>query len=96
MAFDKLVDILNKLRNQNPVLSKRIEESDAVSRWEEAVGAQIAKHARAVRVQDGILWIEVDHPIWKTELHYRKRQILDRLNTKSDSVKDLLLIEGKR
>ena len=96
MAFDKLADILNKLRNQNPVLSKRIEESDAVSRWEEAVGAQIAKHARAVRVQDGILWIEVDHPIWKTELHYRKRQILDRLNTKSDSVKDLLLIEGKR
>lgn len=96
MAFDKLADILNKLRNQNPTLSKRIEESDAVSRWEEAVGAQIAKHARAVRVQDGILWIEVDHPIWKTELHYRKRQILDRLNAKSDSVKDLLLIEGKR
>jgi predicted nucleic acid-binding Zn ribbon protein len=95
MSFYNLADILKKLRSQNPILSKRIEESDALSRWDEAVGPQIAKHARAIRIQDGVLWIEVDHPIWKTELHYRKRQILERLNTSSSPIQDLLLLDGR-
>ena len=96
MSFFKLADILNKMRGQNPALSKRMEEADALSRWDEAVGAQIAKHARAIRVQDEVLWIEVDHPIWKTELHYRKRQILDQLNKGQKTVvQDLLLLDGR-
>src|SRR6267154_1845059 len=80
MAFDRLFDILKKTRERYPVLTKRIEEAGALSRWEKAVGPAIAKHARAIRVQDAELWIEVDHPIWKSELHHRKRQILDILN----------------
>jgi hypothetical protein len=52
-----------------------------------------------------VLWIEVDHPVWKTELHYRKRQILDLLNrvptevkagTKPvELIKDLLLLDAR-
>lgn len=80
MAFDRLFDILQQTRNRYPVLTKRIEEAEALARWEKAVGPAIAKHSRAIRVQDGVLWIEVDHPIWKSELHHRKRQILDILN----------------
>lgn len=80
MAFDRLLDILKKTRDRYPVLTKRIEEAEALARWEKAVGPAIAKHSRAIRVQDGILWVEVDHPIWKSELHHRKRQILDILN----------------
>ena len=98
MSFFKLADILKKLKSGNPALSQRIEEADALSRWEGAVGPQIAKHARAIRVQDSILWIEVDHPIWKAELHYRKRQILDRLNAVGSTavaIQDLMLIDGR-
>jgi hypothetical protein len=80
MAFDRLFDILKKTRTQYPVLTQRIEEAEALSRWEKAVGPAIAKHARAIRVQESVLWVEVDHPIWKSELHHRKRQILDILN----------------
>lgn len=82
MSFDTLSDILRKLQARNPALSKRIQEADALSRWEIAVGAAISKHTRAIRIQDSVLWVEVDHPVWKTELHYRKRQILDLLNQK--------------
>jgi predicted nucleic acid-binding Zn ribbon protein len=96
MSFDKLVDILKKLQAQNPALSKRVEEASALSRWETAVGPQIAKHTRAIRIQDSVLWIEVDHPIWKTELHYRKRQILTALNSPGQAtLKDLLLLDGR-
>jgi predicted nucleic acid-binding Zn ribbon protein len=97
MSFDRLSDILKKIQARNPVLTKRIEESAALTRWEAAVGAAIAKHSRAMRIQDGVLWVEVDHPVWKTELHYRKRQILDLLNTeKSEIIKDILFLDGRR
>lgn len=80
MAFDRLFDILKLSRSRYPVLTQRIEEAEALARWEKAVGPAIAKHARAIRVQERVLWVEVDHPIWKSELHHRKRQILDILN----------------
>jgi predicted nucleic acid-binding Zn ribbon protein len=109
MAFDRLFDILKKTRTSYPVLTQRIEEAEALSRWPQAVGPAIAKHARAIRVQDSVLWVEVDHPIWKSELHHRKRQILDILNgaipaTKTHSAQpaakqtlvDLLLLDPRR
>jgi hypothetical protein len=79
-GWDSLLDVLRKVRSGYPALSKRIDESEALGRWEIAVGPQIAKHTRAIRVQDSVLWVEVDHAIWKSELHHRKRQILTLLN----------------
>jgi predicted nucleic acid-binding Zn ribbon protein len=105
MGFNRFSDILKKIQAGNPVLSKRIQEASALSRWETAVGPAIAKHSRAIRIQDSVLWIEVDHPVWKTELHYRKRQILDLLNRvpaenkegvkPPELIKDLLLLDGR-
>ena len=92
-----MLDILSKLQKQYPALQNRIKESEAVSRWEETVGPIIAKHAKAVRVQDGILWVEVEHPIWRSELHHRKRQILDRLNGPSPKkpLKDIFFLNPR-
>ena len=78
--MDRLTDILNRLRSRYPGFSKRIVEVEALGRWEAAVGPIIAKHTRALKVQDSVLWVEVDHPIWKSELHYRKDQIMKILN----------------
>lgn len=83
-----------------PALSKKLVESQALSRWEKAVGPIIAKHTRALRVEDSVLWVEVDHPIWKSELHHRKRQILELLNQvpetgKAEVLKDLWLVEPR-
>jgi predicted nucleic acid-binding Zn ribbon protein len=104
VGFDGIGDILRKLQARNPSLAKRIVESEALSRWESAVGSAIAKHTRAIRIQDAILWVEVDHPVWKTELHYRKRQILDLLNQvkpgspakgQPEVLKDILFLDGR-
>ncbi|MGK5083068.1 DUF721 domain-containing protein [Bdellovibrionota bacterium FG-1] len=80
MAFDRLLDILKKAGARYPLLTRRMDEAQALGRWDKAVGPAIAKHSRAIRVQDSVLCVEVDHPIWKSELHHRKRQILDILN----------------
>ncbi len=81
--FHSLLDIIKKAQKKYPKFSQRVSEAEALGRWQIAVGENIAKHSRAVRVQEGVLWVEVDHPVWKSELHYRKQQILDILNGKS-------------
>jgi predicted nucleic acid-binding Zn ribbon protein len=81
VGFEKLKDILDRAQGRYPALAKRIKEAQALSRWEVAVGPAIARHARAFRVKDAVLWVEVDHPLWKSELHHRKRQILEKLNS---------------
>ncbi len=98
MGIDSIKDILAKIRARNPALQNRLEEAVAVEAWEKTVGPQIANHARALKVDDGVLWVEVDHSVWRTELHHRKRQILERLNQACGKTKltDLFLIEPKR
>jgi predicted nucleic acid-binding Zn ribbon protein len=101
MAFGKLNDILRVLSQKYPALSKRLGEAQALGRWEKAVGPVIGKHARAIRVEKGVLWVEVDHPAWKSELHHRKRQILDILNRADGAgseapLEDILLLDPRR
>lgn len=96
MGFNKLTEILSMARGHYPSLSKRLDEAEALGRWEKAVGPIIIKHSRAIRVQDETLWVEVNHPIWKSELHHRKRQILDILNVPGKPVlKDILFLDPR-
>jgi predicted nucleic acid-binding Zn ribbon protein len=96
VGFSKLTEILQSIKNRYPALSNRLVEAEALSRWEKAVGPAIAKHSRAIQVKDGVLWVEVDHPVWKSELHHRKRQILGLLNQKEGSaIQDLLLLDPR-
>ena len=57
MPFDRLVDILKFARLKYPILTQRIEEAEALSRWEVAVGPAIAKQTHALRVVDQVLWV---------------------------------------
>ena len=87
------------IRKRNPTLSKRIDEATALDRWSEAVGPQIAKRTRALYVRESQLWVEVDHPAWKNELHFRKKQILEKLNAKlpnNETLKNLVFVEPTR
>ena len=90
MGLESLLDILKKAQESHPSFKLRLAEAEALGRWRVAVGEVIAKHAKAVRVQSGILWVEVEHPIWKSELHYRKQQILDILNGKMPGARSKL------
>jgi predicted nucleic acid-binding Zn ribbon protein len=96
MAFDRLSDILKLLQKRNPALKLRMAEAEAVSRFEKAVGPGIAKHARAVAVRQGTLLVEVTHPIWRSELHHRKRQILAVMNEKgAETIQDIAFVDPR-
>jgi predicted nucleic acid-binding Zn ribbon protein len=50
--------------------------------WPEAVGAAVAAHVQPRRLQDGVLLVEVDAPVWATQLRYLEEDVLRRLGRK--------------
>jgi hypothetical protein len=65
--------------------------------WEKAVGPQIAKNARPLRIRDGILELRVVHPVWMQQLQMLKPQILKKLNERLEGaqIRDLYFRRGK-
>jgi predicted nucleic acid-binding Zn ribbon protein len=49
------------------------------ARWDEAVGAHVAAHARPSALRDGCLVVTVDHPTWATQLRFLESDLLAQL-----------------
>jgi predicted nucleic acid-binding Zn ribbon protein len=49
------------------------------ARWEDAVGPQVAAHARPVKLAEGRLLVEVDEPGWATQLRFLEVDLLARI-----------------
>jgi len=91
--FSQGAELLSAVRNRFPDLGRRMEEAQAVEHWEGAVGPQIARHARIIRVQAGILFVEVGHPLWRSGLHFRKKQILEKVNlSEKELITDIVFL----
>src|SRR6187431_1110677 len=48
-------------------------------RWDEAVGEQVAQHVRPVKLDGGVLSVEVDDPAWATQVKFLAPTIMQRL-----------------
>lgn len=53
-------------------------------RWDEAVGEQVAQHVKPVKLDDGVLVVEVDDPAWATQVKFLSTMITERLLTVAD------------
>lgn len=80
--MDLLNRVLQQILGSNPSLKQGVTEARILELWGESVGTQIAKHSKAVQVRDSILFLSVDHPIWKQELHANTRLAITKLNEK--------------
>ncbi len=50
-------------------LCEKLSEQRAVDEWADIVGRKVAEHARALRVDGGRLFVEVDSSVWSQELN---------------------------
>jgi hypothetical protein len=48
-------------------------------RWGDAVGAQVADHVRPLKLDGGVLTVEVDDPAWATQIKFLTPMIIERL-----------------
>lgn len=71
---ESLGEVAGKLGLDSPVAMASV-----IRGWEEAVGAQVAAHARPRALRGGILTVTVDAAAWATSLTFLEDVVLDRL-----------------
>ncbi len=62
---------------------------EIVEKWTEIVGTKIAQHARATAVDAENLLVEVDNPVWQSQLFLMKQQILKKIKKYNVTIKDI-------
>jgi predicted nucleic acid-binding Zn ribbon protein len=76
---EKIGSILDRLAARMGITS-RLEKEKAVVLWEDVVGPNIARRARAVSIKGGILFVVVANSAWLQELALMKEGIIDKIN----------------
>lgn len=62
----------------------RVQIGGVFGRWDEAVGTDLAKHVRPVRLDDGVLTVEVADAAWATQVKFLAGDIQRRLAEVAD------------
>jgi len=73
-------------------MTEAYDEYKTLQIWEKIVGETIAKVAVIEKIKEGELYVKVRNPSWRMELNFRKRDIVNRLNTAIgyDMVKNII------
>jgi len=81
----------------NQGLAERLSRYQAWLIWDQLVGEQIASRARPLRLRQGILEVQVDHPVWMQQLQLLKPKILEKLHQQipNAGITDIYLRKAK-
>jgi predicted nucleic acid-binding Zn ribbon protein len=82
MAFYSLQRILKKVLKECNLPAHNVDAYKVFHLWEEIVGEGLANHATPVRIDDRILYVEVDDPVWLTQVRYMKLDILAKISVR--------------
>jgi predicted nucleic acid-binding Zn ribbon protein len=63
-------------------MRERFEENLAIAFWDATVGKQIAQHTEPLKVIQGVMLVKVDEDVWRTELSFRKHELIQEINKK--------------
>ncbi len=69
----------------------KLKQYDIVDVWGSIVGAQIASVTSIDKIERNVLVVKVTAAPWRTELTFRKMEILDKIHAamNSDAIKDI-------
>ena len=75
-------------------LEKGIAQQKALEIWPETVGKTVSKNTEPISIEHGILSIKTTTPVWRQELQFHKKQIIEKLNKKLNKklIKDIRFI----
>jgi predicted nucleic acid-binding Zn ribbon protein len=82
MAFYSLQRILKKVLKECNLPAHNVDAYKVFHLWEEIAGEGLANHATPVRIDDRILYVEVDDPVWLTQVRYMKLDILAKIGVR--------------
>ncbi|MEO0183590.1 MAG: DUF721 domain-containing protein [candidate division WOR-3 bacterium] len=76
-------------------LEERLKEIEILKQWPAIVGEKIARHARAININQANLYVAVDNPLWQAELFLLKNNIIKKFNELGAHLKDVKFILKK-
>lgn len=85
-----LGSVIDALLRQLGIQTK-LKQYDIVDVWGSIVGAQIASVTSIDKIEKNVLVVKVTAAPWRTELMFRKSEILDKIHAamNSDAIKDI-------
>ncbi|SEA24013.1 Protein of unknown function [Desulfuromusa kysingii] len=78
---EKVSFLLKRILGQ-PGFGEQLNRHQAWLVWDQLVGEQIAARARPFKLRQGVLEVQVDHPVWMQQLQMMKPQILEKIAAK--------------
>ena len=91
--MEQLKSALNTaLKQEN--LDRAMRQNKAFFIWENVVGKAIAKNCTPEEVKHGILIVRALTPVWRNEITIKKKEILEKLNSKlgKKTIKDMRVL----
>ena len=75
-------------------MEKEINQQKAVDVWGAVVGKKINEHTEPVDVRFGVLTVKTPSHVWRQELQFQKKSIIDSINKKlkKTTIKDIRFI----
>lgn len=61
-------------------IEKAIQQNQAVTKWSDIVGERIAEFSEAQRIENGVLYVKVNSPVWRNELVFMKSSLINSVN----------------
>ena len=89
-APQSLGSVIDALVRQLGIQTK-LKQYDIVDVWGSIVGAQIASMTSIDKIERGVLVVKVTAAPWRTELTFRRSEILEKIHAamNSDAIKDI-------
>ena len=87
-----LGEIIKRLM-QNPKLSDRLENLDAIDAWKEIIGVPLFKYIIDQKVYKGVLYVKLKSSVVRNELSYKKSEFIQKINERlgKDLITDIVL-----
>jgi predicted nucleic acid-binding Zn ribbon protein len=89
-STQSLGSVIDALVRQLGIQTK-LKQYDIVDVWGSIVGAQIASVTSIDKIEKNVLVVKVTAAPWRTELTFRRSEILDKIHAamNSDAIKDI-------
>ena len=73
---------------------RAIRQNKALFIWENVVGKAVAKNCTPEEVKHGILIVRALTPVWRNEIATKKKEIVEKLNSKlgQKTIKDMRVL----
>ncbi|MBP1749286.1 MAG: hypothetical protein H6Q52_1825 [Deltaproteobacteria bacterium] len=70
---------------------KDLESIKIFAIWDRIAGEKLSAHCQPVRIDRGVLYVEVDDPLWLAQLRYMKVDIQNKITEtlEKETVKDV-------